>query len=115
VKPSAVAWALIAAMFLTSCGGCEVAKLFSFNFKKFTRERYDTIYHGQPREQVRKKLGEPHETTGNAWVYSHEEPFYTAVVFFEAGKVTAKRWSEMDRMDPRKAKEFRETYSGLPK
>lgn len=107
VKPAAVIWVLLAATALTACGGCDIVKLFHFDFRKFTRERYDTIYHGQPREQVRKKLGRPHQTTGNAWVYSRDEPFHTAVIFFEADKVTGKRWSDFEEIDPVRAKEFR--------
>jgi outer membrane protein assembly factor BamE (lipoprotein component of BamABCDE complex) len=110
VKRTTVTWALIAAtslVLLTSNVGCEVAKLFHFNFKKFTRERYDTIYHGQRRDQVRKKLGKPHQTTGNAWIYSDDKPFCTAAVFFEADKVTAKQWSDFEPIDPRGAKQFR--------
>ena len=108
MKPAAAIWVLLAATALTVCGGCDVLRLFSFNFRKFTRERYDTIYHGQPSEQVRKRLGRPHETMGNAWVYSREKPFHTAVIFFEADKVIGKRWSDFDRIDPRTTKEFRE-------
>ena len=119
MKPHAVTWAVIAAMLLvvlTSCGGCGVTKLFHFNYKKFTRERYDTIYHGQRRDQVRKKLGKPRETTGNAWIYSDDKPFCTAVVFFdEADKVTGKQWSDMDPIDPHKAKQFRPTHPAGPK
>ncbi len=66
------------------CAGCQ---------KKFTRQRYETIYIGMPDRQVRKILGEPHLARGESWRYLHEKPFYKAIIEFENGRVKSKSWS----------------------
>jgi len=82
VKRSAMI-VLAAVMFAFLAAGCN----------KFIRPRYDTIYVGQPKAEVRNMLGRPDKAVGNAWGYVHDEPFYNAVIVFEKGHVARKLWS----------------------
>ncbi len=59
----------------------------------FTRSAFDTIYVGQPRYDVRRKLGEPTHRLDGAWLYVHEAPFRKAIVRFEDDRVVSKEWS----------------------
>jgi hypothetical protein len=59
----------------------------------FTRSAFDTIYVGQPRYDVRRKLGEPTHRLDDAWLYVHEAPFRKAIVRFEDDRVVSKEWS----------------------
>ncbi|HAU36909.1 MAG TPA: hypothetical protein DCX07_04245 [Phycisphaerales bacterium] len=71
------------------CTGCE---------KKFTRQRFDTIYVGQPEMEVELTLGEPTAKFSDSWSYINDEPFYKAVISFEKGRVTDKAWYDEHEM-----------------
>ena len=61
---------------------------------KFTRQRYETVYVGQPAWDVRRALGRPSSQDANAWVYVHSSaPYYQAVIHFRNDKVASKEWS----------------------
>lgn len=63
--------------------------------EKFTRERYETIYLGQPDYDVAEVLGEPDRRGPGRWLYVHDEPpHYSAeIVFDQAGRVIGREWS----------------------
>ena len=67
------------------CGGCA---------KQFTRERYDTIYVGQPQFEVEATLGKPAARFSDTWSYINERPFYKAIIQFKDGKVSDKSWAD---------------------
>jgi hypothetical protein len=66
---------------LTGCGG-----------GRFARPYYDTIYIDQPADDVRQALGRPQSETPDYWTYTHERPYYKAVIFFRNGRVVGKKW-----------------------
>lgn len=78
---------LTAVVLLAGLAGCN----------KFNRENYDTIYMGQPIEQVEMTLGKPHAAFSSEWVYINDEPFYKAIIKFQDGKVTGKSWFDERR------------------
>lgn len=60
---------------------------------KFSRERYETIYLGQPADSVRRKLGRPDEQDPGRWFYEHARaPYHAAEITFVNGQVSGKRW-----------------------
>ena len=62
-------------------------------FRKFDRQRYETLYHGQPYYAVEDTLGKPTEIDERQWIYTHESPFYRAVITYDAdGKLVNKEW-----------------------
>jgi len=67
---------------LAGCGGT-----------KFTPQRYDTVYIGQPAWAVERALGKPQEKTPGRWVYLHAKPYYRADILFENVRVVDKRWT----------------------
>jgi hypothetical protein len=75
---------LIVSVLAVGLGGCS----------KFTRQRYETVYVGQPAWDVRRALGRPSSQDANAWVYVHPPaPYYRTVIRFHDGKVASKEWS----------------------
>lgn len=67
-----------------SCLGCR---------DEFTRERYETLYEGQPAWDVAETLGEPTRRENGKWVYLRtESPICSAWIFFEDGRLVDKRW-----------------------
>lgn len=75
--------ALVLAALLVGCGN-----------HSFTRQRYETIYVGQPSWDVRQALGDPTVEEPNAWTYEHTEvPYYRAVIYLRHGRVVSKEWS----------------------
>ncbi len=77
--------AIIALLLVSACCvGCQ---------DSFTRQRYETIYHGMPDWQVRNILGEPTISNHQTWQYVNDHPYYKAILRFEEGKVAEKTWS----------------------
>jgi outer membrane protein assembly factor BamE (lipoprotein component of BamABCDE complex) len=69
-----------------SIGGCN-------SQQKFTRQCYETIYIGMPRQQVHHVLGEPNVVEKNSWRYVNEMPYYEAIIIFDDGCVKDKSFS----------------------
>ncbi len=67
---------------LAGCGG-----------RKFTPQRYDTVYIGQPAWAVERTLGAAAEKSPDRWIYLHTKPYYRATITFQDGEVTAKHWT----------------------
>ena len=78
----ATLWMLLAAVTLCTLAGCQ----------KFTRQRYETIYVGQPATDVKTMLGKPTVQFENEWTYLNNKPYYKADIFFEDGRVSKKAW-----------------------
>jgi hypothetical protein len=75
--------AAVLAAGLAGCGG-----------KSLTRQRYETIYVGQPDWDVLKVLGRPTYQEFDTWTYVHTRtPYFQAIIHFREGKVIAKEWS----------------------
>ncbi|OQB81352.1 MAG: hypothetical protein BWX88_04289 [Planctomycetes bacterium ADurb.Bin126] len=68
--------------------------LFCAGCTKFTRERYETIYVGQPQFEVEATLGEPYARFSDTWTYINEKPFYKAIIQFKEGRVSDKAWAD---------------------
>lgn len=83
LRQSALAVLALLTVVLPACTGGE----------RFTRERYETVYRGQPAEAVEQALGEPTVRYPDRWQYIHTAPYYRAVIRFEDGKVVDKEWS----------------------
>ncbi len=80
---------LAAGMVLAVCTGCQ----------KFTKQRYEMVYLGMPQQEVEMSLGEPAAKFSDSWSYLHEDPFYKAVIKFDAdGKVIDKAWYDEHEM-----------------
>lgn len=60
--------------------------------EKLTRPRYETIYIGQPAEQVEKTLGKPDATTNETWTYIGRDPGRRAIIKFRDNRVVDKAW-----------------------
>lgn len=84
-----IAIVIVAAAILAGVAGCQ---------EKFTRQRYETIYIGQPEFEVEKTLGEPTAKFSDTWTYIHDKPFYKAIVEFDSGRVTDKTWYDEREM-----------------
>ena len=78
-----LAMLLAAGLIVAACGGCQ---------EKFSSQRYETIYIGQPAFDVEKVLGLPNARFSKSWVYVHDKPFYKAVITFIDGRVADKSW-----------------------
>jgi len=89
MKTSSVLLLTAAVLVAGFCAGCQ---------QKFTRQRFDTIYRGQPAYEVEMTLGEPTAKFSNTWSYINEEPFYKAIIEFESGRVTSKAWYDEKEM-----------------
>lgn len=61
--------------------------------QQFTRQRFETLYVGQPAEDVREVLGEPTVEYPNEWRYVTDRPYAMGTVYFADGKVTRKTWA----------------------
>lgn len=62
-------------------------------FYKFDRQRYETLYYGQPYYAVEDTMGKPTEIDERQWIYIHESPYYRAVITYDAeGKLANKEW-----------------------
>jgi len=83
---------------LSALTGMMVAGLLS-GCGRFSREMYDTIFHGQLQSEVRSKLGRPDRTVDNAWIYVRRRPFGSAAILFENGEVCGKIWSDTKPID----------------
>ncbi len=88
---------LLAAMVVATmlCAGCQ---------KTLTRQKYDTLYIGQPDYAVRRMLGEPQLRTDGTWTYVHNDPYYRAVIDFQDNRIASKKWSYL-RPGPPKTEE----------
>lgn len=74
---------LVLATVLSGCPGPDL-----------TRERFETLYIGQPASSVERKLGEPTRRGVGVWVYVSEDPYYRrAEVYFDNGRVRELKWS----------------------
>ena len=83
------------------CGLVFAGAVLSGCQRQFTRERYETIYEGQPDYNVRSKLGRPTRDTANLWTYVNEKPeYYRAEIWFQDGRVVRKRWSTDREVPP---------------
>ena len=71
------------------CSGCA---------EKFTRQRYETLYIGQPMQEVQLTLGDTPYKASDTWTYQHEDPFYKAIIKFKDDKVTDKAWYDENEM-----------------
>lgn len=70
-------------------GGCE----------RFTRANFDMVQPGQAQWEVQKLIGDTPYKFSNTWSYIHREPFYKAVIEFDAdGKVASKSWYDATEM-----------------
>jgi hypothetical protein len=79
----AILVAAVLTAWLAGCGG-----------PSFTRQRYDTVYIGEPDWDVRKFLGRPTYQELDTWTYIHRQvPYYRAIIHFREGKVIAKEWT----------------------
>ncbi len=76
--------AIIIAGAFTLCCGCA---------DKFDRQRYETIYIGQPKDSVHRVLGAPQRSENDKWIYVNDTPYYMAEITFRDGKVVEKNWS----------------------
>ena len=80
-------WASVLAVVVVAaalCVGCQ---------KTFTRQKYDTLYVGQPDYAVRRMLWEPQFRSDGTWTYVHSNPYYRAVIDFQDNPITSKKWS----------------------
>jgi len=84
MKRHSTVLAVISLSVLCLHAGCQPA---------FTRQQYETVYVGQTADDVQRALGQPTESTGTAWVYVHEKPYYRAEIQFTDGRVVRKSWS----------------------
>lgn len=73
--------------------------------KQFTRPRYETLYIGQPAEQVEKTLGKPDARFQGTWTYIHDDPFYKAIIKFDHGRVVDKAWYDRRQFEEVEAPE----------
>jgi hypothetical protein len=67
---------------------------------KFTRQRYETIYVGQPVSQVEEFLGKPDYRSEGDLIYVNRRPYYRAVIHTKDGKVSGKHWSVEKSQQP---------------
>jgi hypothetical protein len=68
--------------------------IVSAGCNRFARQRYETVYVGQPAADVRRALGRPTSQDGDEWLYVHDSPpYYRAVIRISDGKVAGKSWS----------------------
>lgn len=66
---------------------------------KFTPQRYQTIYVGQPAPEVEKTLGQPNQQFSDQWIYIHRgQSYYQANIYFESGRVIRKLWFDRQHM-----------------
>ena len=78
--------ALASVVFMTGC-------------EKFTKIRYDSIQNGQSKDSVQATLGETPYKFSDTWSYVHDDPFYKAVIKFDAdGRVIDKAWYDSKEM-----------------
>jgi hypothetical protein len=80
---------LIASLAAVCLGGC-------YSKKSCTRDRYETLYVGQPAWDAQRAVGKPTSTSsdGQTWVYVHDAaPYSRAAIHFRDGKVASKEWS----------------------
>jgi hypothetical protein len=83
-----IRWALLGAIVFNATA-CTMAL-----FRKFDRQRYETLYHGQADFEVEKTMGKPHRVEGNQWTYIHDNPDYHAVITFdENDELINKTWA----------------------
>ncbi len=98
---------------ITLVGVIAISSVLAGCQQKFTRQNYDTIYIGQPAQQVEMTLGKPDVKFDSQWNYINEEPFYKAIIKIENGKVADKSWADErvieDHPDGNKGKPFRNT------
>ena len=90
------------------CTGCA---------KKFTRQRYETIYTGQSAFDVEKTLGDPADGGGHkfsdTWTYINHRPFYKAVIEFKSGRVSKKVWYDEHEMGDHPDSDPKKTRTGV--
>jgi len=66
---------------------------------KFTRQRYETLYNGQPASDVELTLGPPQHKFSDTWTYVHDKPYYRAIIAFdENGRLIDKQWYDTEEM-----------------
>ena len=91
-------WVLVVIVLAGSFAGCN----------KFTRERYETIYVGQPADIVEKTLGKPYVKFSDTWTYEHNDaPYYKAVIMFKDGRVIGRSWYDEREMGDHPDSKFR--------
>ena len=73
---------VVVAMLCVGCGS-----------KTLTRQKYDTLYIGQPDYAVQRMLGEPQSRNDGMWTYVHNKPYYRAMIDFQDNRVVSKKWS----------------------
>lgn len=59
---------------------------------KLTYERWQTVRKGMSRAQVEKTLGQPWQTTAQAWVYYDQPREVAVMVWYDNGKVIGTTW-----------------------
>ena len=74
--------------------GCFVALLLCAGCQpQFNRQSYETIYRGEPAQEVQRKLGPPERSTPECWDYVGRRPsHFEARIWFRDGQVTRKEW-----------------------
>ena len=69
------------------CAGC--------NAPEFNRQNYETVYAGQPAQEVQRKLGQPERAAPDHWDYVNRRPtHYEARIWLRDGLVVKKEWFE---------------------
>lgn len=82
-KNIVVVVAVLAGLLLAGCAKPE-----------FTRQRYETVWVGQPSSAVEKTLGAAAEQEPNVWIYASKQPPHCeARITFQNGLVAKKEWS----------------------
>ena len=83
---STTRFVLLSAIVL-ALGGCA---------QKLTYERFQTICPGDPPEAVQAILGKPwmKSVNGQAWAYQDTDRGINAMIYFQDGRVTSKKWGD---------------------
>jgi hypothetical protein len=88
-KITLVALASLAAILSVGCG---LTSPFIAH-KDFTRPNYETIRIGESKQEVLDMMGQPTTELDETWIYVNAKPYYKALIEFEQGKVTHKRFT----------------------
>ena len=64
---------------------------------QLTYERWQTVRKGMSRAQVQKVLGQPWQTTAQAWVYYDQPREVAVMVWYDNDKVIGTTWQSPER------------------
>jgi hypothetical protein len=82
--------AIILASVLVSSVGCT----------RFTRQRYETVYVGQPVSEAQEILGAPDFRKDGDLIYVNYRPYHHTIIHVQDGKVSGKEWSVDKSQNP---------------